>query len=151
MDGEGIVSGRARRALFVLSTVAVLLGVVALIKARDVGFTEANPPTVDPGAMLFGTSDDLPWGKLLQFSPLGAILTLALGALALVGTWLRARGLVLLAAAGFAACAIQVLVQFGREPNVLGGRGGNLGVFIAFAVGFAVLALAPVIAEERSI
>jgi hypothetical protein len=151
IDAEGIVKGRARRGLFVLSTLAVVLGLVALIKARDVGFTEANPPKADPGAMLFGIDDDLPWGAVLQFSPLGALLTLVLGALAIAGTWLRARVLVLLASAGFVACGIQVLAQFGQESNVLGGRGGNLGVFIAFAVGFAVLASAPVIAEERSI
>lgn len=148
MDAAGIVSGRARRALLVLSTIAVLLGVVALIKARDVGFSEANPPAVDPGAMLFGTSDDLPWGKLLQFSPLGGLVTLVLGALALVGAWLRVRALVLLAAAGFVACAIQVLAQFGRSSNVLGGRGGNLGVFLAFAVGLGVLALTPTVEAD---
>jgi len=149
MDHASVVNGRARRALLVLATLAVLLGVVALIKARDVGFTEANPPTVDPGAMLFGTSDDLPWGKLLQFNPLGALVTLMLGGAALVGAWLRARALVLVGAVGFAVVAIQVLAQFGRDSNVLGGRGGNLGLFLALAIGFAVLALTPTVEEER--
>jgi hypothetical protein len=98
--------------------------------------------------MLFGTDDDLPWGKLLQFNPLGAVVTLGFGALALAGGWLRQRWLVLVAAAGFGACAIQVLVQFGRASNVLGGRGGNLGAFLAFAVGLAVLALTPTVDED---
>jgi hypothetical protein len=152
MDGASLVNERMRRALLVLAALAVVLGVVALIKARDVGFTEANPATVDPGAVLFGTSDDLPWGKLLQFNPLGALVTLVLGVLALVGAWLRQRWLVIVAAIGFAACAIQVLVQFGRSSNLLGGRGGNLGVFLAFAVGLAVLALTPtaeLVTEDR--
>lgn len=143
MDGPSIVSGVARRALLVLAGVTVALGVVALIKARDVGFTEAYPPAVDPGAMLFGTDDDLPWGKLLQFNPLGALLCLGLGALAFVGTLLRQRALVIAAGVGFAACAIQVIVQFGRATNWLGGRGGNLGLFLALAVGFIVLAEVP--------
>jgi hypothetical protein len=143
------MNGRPRRALLVLAALAFVLGLVALIKARDVGFTDANPPSVDPGAMLFGTDDDLPWGKLFQFNPLGALLTLGLGALALVGAWLRIRWLVLVAAVGFGACAIEVLVQVGRDSNVLGGRGGNLGVFLAFSVGLAVVALTPVVDEDR--
>jgi hypothetical protein len=142
------VSARVRRAELVLAVIAVALGVVALIKARDVGFSDAYPPAVDSGAMLFGTDDDLPWGKLLQFNPLGALVTLALGALALVGGWLRARWLVLVAAVGFGGCAIQVLAQFGRSSNALGGRGGNLGLFIALAVGLAVLALTPTVDED---
>jgi hypothetical protein len=137
------VSPPVRRAALVLAALGVLLGAVALIKARDVSFTEANPPAVDPGAMLFGTSDDLPWGKLVQFNPLGALVTLVLAALAYVGAWFRQRAMILVAALGFGACVIQVLVQFGRSSNVLGGRGGNLAVFLAFAVGLAVLALTP--------
>ena len=148
MDGSGLVSSRVRRAELVLAALAVALGVVALIKARDRGFTDANPPAADPGAMLFGTDDDLPWGKLLQFNPLGALVTLILGVLALVGSWLRTRWLVLLAAVGFGGCAIQVIAQFGRSSNALGGRGGNLGAFIAFAVGLAVLALTPAVDED---
>jgi hypothetical protein len=139
------MNGRARRAALVLATLAIMLGVVALIKARDVGFTEANPPAVDPGAMLFGTSDELPWGKLLQFSPLGALLTLTLGVLALVGAWLHTRLLVIVAAVGFAGCTIQVLAQFGRDSNVLGGRGGNLAAYLGLAVGLGVLALTPAV------
>jgi hypothetical protein len=143
------MTGRSRRALLVLAALAIVLGVVALIKARDVGFTEANPASVDTGAMLFGTDDDLPWGKLLEFNPLGALVTLTLGVLALVGGWLRIRWLVLAAAAAFGACAIQALVQVGRDANVLGGRGGNLGVSLALAVGLAVVALTPVVDEDR--
>jgi hypothetical protein len=149
MDGGLLVTGRSRHALLVLAALAVALGVVALIKARDVGFTDPDPASGDPGAMLFGTDDDLPWGKLLQFNPLGALVTLGFGALALVGGWLRLRWLVLVAAVGFGACAIQVLVQFGRDSNVLGGRGGNLGVFLALSVGLAVLALTPLVDEDR--
>jgi hypothetical protein len=133
-----------RRAILVLAGVAVVIGVIGLIKARHVDFTAADPPASDPGALLLSASDDSLWGKLLQFSPLGALVTVGLGVVAFVGAWLRMRALVVIAGIGFAACAIQVVAQFGRDSNVLGGRGGNLALYLGLAVGLATLARTPV-------
>jgi len=121
----------------VLGIASVVLGTLGLVLASGTGFTAGT------GAIVIGSSDDLPWGKIVQFNPLGALVTIALGALAFGGAWKGSRAAVLVASAGFVACAIQVAVQYGRSSNVLGGRGGNLGVFLALGVGLALLALTP--------
>lgn len=127
---------RIRRAELVLAGLAIVIGVCGLIVARDLGFTAAS------GGVLFERTDDMLWGKLFAFSPLGAIVTIALASLAMLGAWVRQRTLVLVAAGGFAICALQVIVQFGRSDNVLGVRGGNLALFLAMAAGLATLAFA---------
>lgn len=127
-----------RRAELVLAGLGLIVGVSGLVVARNVGFTSAD------GAILFERGDDVIWAKLLQFSPLGAIVTVALASVALLGAWIRQRALVLAAAAGYAICSLQVIVQFGRSDNVLGVRGGNLALFLALTVGLAALALTDV-------
>ena len=129
---------RLRRAEAAVAAVGIVIGICGLVVARNLEFTAAT------GGVLFERSDDMIWGKLFQFSPLGAIVTIALGALALLGSWAGRRALVFMAAGGFALCAVQVIAQFGREDNVFGVRGGNLSLFLALAVGLLVLALADV-------
>ena len=127
---------RVRWAELALGTLGLVVGIAGLIVARNAGFTSAD------GGILFQRTDDMIWGKLFAFSPLGALVTIALAAIALLGAWIRARALVLVAAAGYAICALQVIVQFGRSDNVFASRGGNLSLFLALAVGLAILALA---------
>lgn len=121
----------------VLGAATLIVGAVGILLASGTGFAAAT------GATVLGSSDDLLWGKIVQFNALGALVTMALGALALVGAWKGSRAAVLVAAAGFGACTLQVAVQFGHSSNVLGGRGGNLGVYLALSVGLALLALTP--------
>jgi hypothetical protein len=127
---------RIRRTELILAGVGIVVGICGLVAARDLEFTAAA------GGVLFERSDDMIWGKLLEFSPLGAIVTIVLASVAMLGAWFRVRALVLIAAGGFAVCALQVIVQFGRSDNVFGVRGGNLALFLAMAVGLATLAVA---------
>lgn len=132
-----------RRALVVIAAVGLGIGACALVVALGGGFT-------DPvGALLFSDNDDLLFGALVRFNPLGALVTVAVSSVALAGALARARAVVLAAAVGFGACAAQVLAQFGRSENVLGGQGGTLSLFVGLAVGLAVPVLTPA-GEEGS-
>ena len=127
---------RVRRAEVTLATLGIVVGIVGLVGARKLGFTQAD------GAVLFERTDDMIWGKLVQFSPLGAIVTMALASAALVGARIGRRAIVFVASAGFAVSSLQVIVQFGRDDNAFGARGGNLALALAMSVGLAALALA---------
>ncbi len=127
---------RLRRAEAILAIGGIVIGICGLVVARNVGFTSAD------GGVLFERSDDMIWGKLFQFSPLGAMVTIGLAALALLGAWLGIRALTFVAAGGFALCAVQVIAQFGRTDNVFGVRGGNLALYFAMSIGLIALALA---------
>jgi hypothetical protein len=74
---------------------------------------------------------------------LGALVTAALAVIALAGAVARKRPLLLLAGSGFAFSAALTVVQTGRDPNWLGGRGNTLSLFLACAVGILTLALVP--------
>lgn len=127
---------KIRKAETLLAGLGIAVGICGLVAARDLDFTSTT------GAVLFERSDDMIWGKLFQFSPLGAIVTIVLASVAMLGARLRQPVLVLVAAGGFVICALQVIVQFGRSENVFGVRGGNLALFLALAVGLAALAIA---------
>lgn len=135
---------RIRRAETILAGLGIVVGICGLVAARDLEFTAAT------GGVLFERTDDMIWGKLFQFSPLGSIVTVVLASVAMLGARIRQRVLVLAAAGGFGICALQVIVQFGRSENVFGVRGGNLSLFLAFAVGLGALAIADVDGDTAS-
>jgi hypothetical protein len=123
-DAEGLVT-TARRAQLLLAGVSVAVGLGGLIAALDLSFTE------NEGAILLGLG--------VSFNPLGALVLVALAALAGVGVLLGLRSVVLIAAAGFALGALQVVIQFGRDTNWLGTRGSNLSFFLACSIGLLSL------------
>jgi len=115
----------ARRAQLAISALALAVGLGGLFVARDTSFTQTR------GEILNGLG--------VSFNLLGALVTIALAALALVGATLGIRFLVLLAATGFGLATLQVSLQFGRADNWLGSRGSNLSFCLAVAVGLAAL------------
>ena len=115
----------ARRGQLVISAIALLVGVGGLVVARDTSFTEAR------GQILFGLG--------VSFNILGALVTIVLAAVAVAGAGLGNRFLVTLGAAGFGLATLQVMLQFGRDDNLLGSRGSNLSFWLAVAVGLAAL------------
>lgn len=120
------MEGARWRAAIVVSVVGLIAGVAGFLAAFGDPFT--NPK----GSLL---------GKLLHFNQLGALVTAALALVALAGAGLRRRPLVLLAGSGFALSAALTIIQTGRDPNWLGGRGNTLSLFLACAVGLLTLAL----------
>ncbi|MDZ4824868.1 MAG: hypothetical protein SGJ13_00190 [Actinomycetota bacterium] len=127
-----MVVTRIGRAVVVLGAVAVAFGVAGLA-AADGSFTDRA------GWLVGRPSIEL---ALAGFNRLGAMCTLALGVVAVVAGWRRSVLGVGIAAAGFAVMALQVVVQWGRGANVLGGRGSNLSLWGGLAIGLATLAWA---------
>jgi hypothetical protein len=119
---------RRWRAAMIVAVIALIAGAAGFIAALGDPF--ANPE----GSLL---------GKLLHFNQLGALVTAALALVALAGGVTGKRPFLTLAGAGFALCAVLTIVQTGRDPNWLGGRGNTLSLFLACAVGLLVLALVP--------
>jgi hypothetical protein len=118
----------AHRAELVIAGVVVVVGLWGLVLARDVSF--AGPA----GARIADS---------VQFSPLGALVTIGLAALVIAGAALDHQRVVLVAAAGFGLIAIAVLLTLGSDTNWFGARGSNVSLLLGTSVGLAVLALAP--------
>ncbi len=120
---------RLRVAAAVLGTVAVVYGLVGLVVAE--------------GSLTNRRGQEIGWSQielaLGSFNRFGALLTIGLGVLALVGAWRGASALLACAAAGFALMAVQVLVQWGRGANVLGSGGRNLSMWAGLSIGLAAL------------
>lgn len=117
-----------RRFATILSVVALVAGVAGYLAALSEPFT--NPQ----GSLL---------GKLLYFNRLGAVATVVVAAVALVGALARRRDLLVVAGSGFALAAVLTILQTGGDPNWLGGRGNTLSLFLACAVGLVTLGLGP--------
>lgn len=120
------------RAATVLGAAAVVVGAVALVLA-DGGLATRD-------ATIIG------WPQieltLASFNRLGAVFTIGLGGVAVLGARRRSVPLLGVAAAGYAAMAAQVLIQWGRGANLFGGSGRNLSLWMGLAVGLGVLAWA---------
>lgn len=130
------------RGALLIGMVGVGVGALGLFVGRNVDFAASR------GAILGWEKGEL---KLLWVTPLGALLTLALGALAVVGALLHRRVLGIAAAAGFALMTVQVLVQWrGTDGGVLGGTGANLAFWGMLAAGIARCSL-PVSVRRRPI
>jgi hypothetical protein len=127
-----MVVTRLVRAATVLGTMAVMVGIVGVILA------EGNPTT--PRGTLIG------WPQievvLVSFNRLGAAVTTAAGGMAILAARIRSAPLLAATAVVFAVMAAQVVVQWGRGANLLGGSGQNLSLWMALAAGLGVLAWA---------
>jgi len=123
-----------RRAVLVLGVIAVVVGLVSLIVVSGRSFTAHQ------GKLVGWSKGEL---KLLWFNPLSALLTAALGAVAVLSVRLRRKELGWIAIGGFALMALQVLAQWRyRQGNwtggVLGGTGPNFAFWAMFAIGIAM-------------
>jgi hypothetical protein len=125
MAAVGVVTNGHRRAIAIIALAALVFGAAGLVLSRDLAFTAARGVLV---------------GSLMSFNPLGALITMALAVLGLIGARLRMRSVVGLAGAGFALAAIVQLIQAGRTSNVLGGRPSTFSFFLCIAVGLLVVA-----------
>lgn len=122
------MSGRVRAAALVLGALGVIGGVAGL------SFSSGQALAAAEGARI---------GAFMHLNPLGAIVSIVLGLVALAGAGLRRQLLVLAAAAGWLAAAVLTVVQSGREPNWLGGTAATLSFFLAVGAGLLALAIAP--------
>jgi uncharacterized membrane protein YphA (DoxX/SURF4 family) len=115
-----------------ISVSAIVLGIAGFVVARNISFT------ADRGAMFGWANWEL---KLIWFNRLSALLTIGLGILALVGTLKKLKIATLIASAGFAIMALQVIVQWryndgsNQTGGILGGTGGSMAIWALLAVG----------------
>ncbi len=123
-------AGPAARAVVVIGSVAALIGLVGVVVA-DGGLTDRE------GTLLGWPGIEL---AFLGLNRLGGVLTLVGGGIAVAAGFRRSPLAVRAAAGLFAAMAVQVLVQWGRGANVLGGRGSTLSLWGGLAIGLAALA-----------
>jgi hypothetical protein len=118
----------ARRAELWMAGLVLAVGLWGLLLAREVSF--AGPK----GARIADS---------VQFSPLGALVTMALALLCLAGAVLDRQRLVLAGGLGFGLAAIAVLVTMGGDANWLGARGSNFSLLLGAGVGLAAVAVTP--------
>lgn len=147
MSGHGPgrpYADRVARAQIVLGAVTLAVGALGLFLARDLEWTE-------PAGALLGWADlEI---KLMSYNPLGALVTMAVGAVGLAAGLTRRNALAWTTAAVGGLLAVQVLIQWRPEgDNLFGATGRNLAFALVLVAGFgttAVLArLAPRIEEE---
>lgn len=117
----------ARRAELWIAGLLLAVGLWGLVLARD-------GPFAGPAGTRIADS--------VQFSPLGALITIGLAAVALVGAAFDLSRVVLAAAGGFGVAAVAVLVALGGS-NSFGARGSNVSLLLGAGAGLAVLSLAP--------
>lgn len=122
------MKGGVRTAALVLGALGVIGGLAGL------SFSSGQAVTAAEGARI---------GAFMHLNPLGAIVSIVLGVVALAGAGLRLQPVVLAAAAGWLAAAVLTVVQSGREPNWLGGTAATLSFFLAVGAGLLALAIAP--------
>ena len=122
------MKGGVRTAALVLGALGVIGGLAGL------SFSSGQAVTAAEGARI---------GAFMHLNPLGAIVSVVLGVVALAGAGLRLQPVVLAAAAGWLAAAVLTVVQSGREPNWLGGTAATLSFFLAVGAGLLALAIAP--------
>jgi uncharacterized membrane protein YphA (DoxX/SURF4 family) len=126
-------SGKWLKPQRALPIVAVVIGALGFYVARDLDFAAKK------GALLGWANWEL---KVLWFNQLSALLTIALGLLALAGTFLRQRLLTLIAAGGFGLMAIQVVAQWRNQKGggFLGGTGSSMAFWALMAIGLGLAA-----------
>ena len=122
-----------RRAVLVLGSIAVVVGLVSLVLVSGRSFT------AEQGRLVGWVGGE---AKFLWFNPLSALLTAVLGAVAVVSVRLRRVELSWIALAGFALMSLQVLVQWRHRGGnwtggVFGGTGANFAFSAMFAIGIA--------------
>jgi hypothetical protein len=86
----------------------------------------------------------------VQFSPLGALVTVGLAAVSAAGAALDLQWLVLVAGVGFGVATVAVLMTMGGDANWFGARGSNVSLLLGAGVGLTVLVLAPRDGAEKA-
>jgi hypothetical protein len=124
----------ARRAELWIAGIVAVVGLWGLVLARDVSFTS------DRGARIADS---------VEFSPFGALLTIALALLAGAGAAAGAQRVVLAAGVAFGLAAMAVVLVLGKEANWFGARGSNVSLLLGASVGLIVLAVAPQATASR--
>jgi len=122
------VSGQRSRAVAVLATVAIVIGILTFFAARGEPFTQAG------GVRLW---------RLVHMNMFGAILTLIGGTMGAVAARRHSRGLVLATGGLFMIVALATLVTIGSAANFTGGRGDTFAFWLAMGIGPLALALTP--------
>lgn len=122
------------RAQVTLAVVGIVVGVLALARSKG-GFASHRGTDIGYGALEL---------HLMSYNRLGGLFTLALSIVALLGPLGRRPALVVVAAIGFAAFAVQVIIGFRSLDggNFTGGNGATLSFCLMMAIGFGVLAWA---------
>jgi hypothetical protein len=116
-----------RRALLGLGTIVLVAGIAGLVVSWGQAFTEPD------GARI---------GSLLHLNPLGSLVSIGLGTLAIVAGLRRNHPASLVAAAGLLIAAALVVVGANRSVNPLGGTASTLALFLGAGVGVLTLTLA---------
>lgn len=120
------------RAQTVLGAIAVVAGIGGLIVGRGKGFTTNQPGQIESAPF------DL---RFMTYNTLAALITLALGILAIVAAKKQLRSLGLAVAAVFALLTLQTIFQWSTTSgNFLGSSGTNLSFTMMLAAGIAVTA-----------
>lgn len=122
------MSPRRARAVGILAVTAVVIGVLAFFAARGAPFAQAG------GVRLW---------RLVHMNMLGAVLSVAAGALGIVAWRLRSAGLALAMGTSFSILALATLVTLGSDANFTGGRGDTFAFYLAMALGPLAIALTP--------
>jgi len=118
-----------------IRTAALVLGVIGVASgAAGFAVSAGQPFTAAEGARV---------GEFFHLNPLGSLVTLVLGLVALAGAVARLRAVVLGAAVGWLLAALQVVLQSGGGSNLLGGTASTLALFLGVGAGLLALALAP--------
>jgi hypothetical protein len=114
---------------------ALALGGLLLGRHRDFGS--------ESGALVFGGTDDSPFGGLLALNQLGALVYLALIVATAAVAWLGQRKIIIGVAGVWALLALSVpAIWRNGDGGPLGAsRGSNLALCLAMALGLAAIAL----------
>ncbi|MGH9024189.1 MAG: hypothetical protein ACRDV9_14005 [Acidimicrobiia bacterium] len=126
---------RTQRAERILAMVIAAAGLAGLVASRHLDFI--NPR----GTFLIDVPGDFVWGRQLAFNPLGALLMLAVGLLALGAVQTRRSSLVLVAAALAIALAVGTAVDLARRDPTRGSRAGNAALRLALGLGLGAIEL----------
>jgi len=127
------MSARRAQAVGILALIAVVIGVLTLIAARNAPFALAG------GVRLW---------RLLHMNMLGSVLTLGAGGLGIVAWRRRSVGLTLAAGVSFSVLALATLVTLGSDANFTGGRGDTFAFYLAMALGPLAIALTPEVQDQ---
>ncbi|HKA02957.1 MAG TPA: hypothetical protein VKD67_01470 [Acidimicrobiales bacterium] len=122
------------RAQVTLAVIGIVVGVLGLARASG-SFTEHAGRDIGYGALEL---------HLMSYNRLGALITLVLAVLALLGPLSGRPVLVVVAAIGFVAYAVQVVLGFRTLAggNVTGSNGATLSFCLMMAIGLGALAWA---------
>ncbi|MBI2704873.1 MAG: hypothetical protein HYX32_06240 [Actinobacteria bacterium] len=126
----------------VLCLVGLAAGGLGLWVARDVDVTAST------GGQIGWRAYEI---NLMTYNKLGALVTLALVVVGLVGVFALRPAIAFLPGAGFAVLAVQVLVQWRPDGgNLLASSGTNLSFALAMAIGFVATAWLSLVEPYRS-